>query len=98
VDALDELRANTTAPNVYYLIGSADVLPLMDASVDVVITRSVIDDKPEAARELVRVLSSGGRISMYGDPDCDLEELFSSAGFSDVRTDAADLYLSAVKP
>ena len=44
------------------------MLPLVDASVDVVLTRSVliyVDDKAEAAREFFRVLSSGGRVSIF---------------------------------
>lgn len=68
VDALEELRANTTAPNVSYLVGQADVLPLTDESVDAVLTRSVliyVDDKPEAAREFHRVLRGGGRASLF---------------------------------
>ena len=68
VDALEELRANSTAPNITYLVGSADVLPLPDASVDAVMTRSVliyVDDKAEAAREFARVLRPGGRISLF---------------------------------
>jgi ubiquinone/menaquinone biosynthesis C-methylase UbiE len=94
VDALEHLRAKTAAPNVTYLIGCADILPLMDESVDAVITR-----KTEAARELLRVLRSGGRISMYGDlGDGDLEELFTSVGFTDVRTSSAARRLTAVKP
>jgi ubiquinone/menaquinone biosynthesis C-methylase UbiE len=95
VDALEELRANTTAPNVSYLVGCAGVLPLMDESVDVVVTR-----KTEAASESFRVLRSGGRISMYGDPDDllpNFEQVFTSAGFNDVRTHPAAPYLTAVK-
>jgi SAM-dependent methyltransferase len=68
VDALEELRATATAPNISYLVGRADVLPLPDASVDAVVTRSVliyVDDKAEAAREFARVLRSGGRISLF---------------------------------
>jgi arsenite methyltransferase len=68
VDALEELRANSTAPNISYLLGSADVLPLPDASVDAVMTRSVliyVDDKAEAAREFARVLRPGGRVSLF---------------------------------
>jgi ubiquinone/menaquinone biosynthesis C-methylase UbiE len=68
VDALDELRANTSAPNISYLVGQADVLPLRDASVDAVLTRSVliyVMDKAEAAREFERVLRSGGRVSLF---------------------------------
>jgi ubiquinone/menaquinone biosynthesis C-methylase UbiE len=68
VDGLEELRANTTAPNVSYLIARADVLPLPDGSVDAVVTRSVliyVDDKGEAAREFHRVLRPGGRVSLF---------------------------------
>jgi ubiquinone/menaquinone biosynthesis C-methylase UbiE len=104
VDALEELRATTAAPNVYYLIGRADVLPLMDESVDAVLARSVLigtHDKMEAAREVFRVLGSGGRISMSVDPDEGyLERVFTSAGFGEVRTDPAwsAVHLTAVKP
>jgi ubiquinone/menaquinone biosynthesis C-methylase UbiE len=68
VDALEELRANTKAPNLSYLVGSADVLPLPDASVDAVVTRSVliyVEDKGEAAREFYRVLRARGRVSLF---------------------------------
>jgi arsenite methyltransferase len=68
VDALDELRASTTAPNVSYFVGQADVLPLRDASVDAVVTRSVliyVEDKGEAAKEFARVLRRGGHISLF---------------------------------
>ena len=68
VDALEELRANTTAPNVSYFVGRADVLPLTDESVDAIVTRSVViyvDDKAEVAREFHRVLRRGGRASLF---------------------------------
>jgi arsenite methyltransferase len=68
VDALEELRANTKAPNLSYLVGRADVLPLPDACVDAVVTRSVliyVEDKAEAAREFHRVLRAGGRASLF---------------------------------
>jgi arsenite methyltransferase len=68
VDALEELRRNTAAPNISYLVGSADVLPLPDASVDALVTRSVViyvNDKAEVAREFHRVLRSGGRASLF---------------------------------
>jgi arsenite methyltransferase len=68
VDALEELRAHATAPNISYLVGQADVLPLRDASVDAVVTRSVliyVADKAEAAREFARVLGSDGRVSLF---------------------------------
>jgi arsenite methyltransferase len=68
VDALEELRANTAASNISYLVGQAEVLPLRDNSVDAVVTRSVliyVDDKAEAAREFARVLRPGGRVSLF---------------------------------
>jgi arsenite methyltransferase len=68
VDVLEELRAHCAAPNVSYLVGSADVIPLPDATVDVVMTRSVliyVSDKAEVAREFERVLRSGGRVSLF---------------------------------
>ena len=68
VDALEELRSSASAANVSYLIGSAEVLPLPDESVDVVVTRSVliyVEDKTEAAREFRRVLRPAGRVSLF---------------------------------
>jgi arsenite methyltransferase len=68
VDALEQLRALTAAPNISYLVGQADVLPLRDESVDVVTTRSVliyVQDKAEAVREFARVLRSAGRASLF---------------------------------
>ncbi len=102
VDALEQLRANTSAPNVSYLIGRADVLPLMDASVDALVASSAlieVEDRAEAASEFLRVLRSGGRVSML-EPEQgpSWEQLFTGAGFSDVRSDPAALYLTAVKP
>ena len=40
VDALEELRAASTAPNVSYLVGEPTVLPLPDEWVDAVLTES----------------------------------------------------------
>jgi ubiquinone/menaquinone biosynthesis C-methylase UbiE len=68
VDALEELRRVCAAPNVFYLLGRADVLPLPDESVDAVVTRSVliyVDDKAEAVGEFFRVLRKGGRVSIF---------------------------------
>ena len=55
VDVLEELRARTSAPNVSYLLGCAEILPLPDASVD-----QVVGTPPgeEAQAELERVLRS----------------------------------------
>jgi hypothetical protein len=53
VDVLERLRARTTAPNVFYLVGCPEVLPLPDASVDEIVGSP---PSPEAERELARVL------------------------------------------
>jgi arsenite methyltransferase len=68
VDCLDELRATCDDPRVSYLVGGAEVLPLPDASVDVVLTRSVliyVREKAEAAREFFRVSRPGARLSIF---------------------------------
>jgi arsenite methyltransferase len=68
VDCLEQLRRFAPAPNMFFLIGSADVLPLPDGAADVVVTRSVliyVADKAEAAREFFRVLRPGGRVSIF---------------------------------
>ena len=67
-DALEELRRVATSPNISYFIGNAEVLPVPDGSVDVVLTRSVliyVDEKAEAVREFFRVLRAGGRVSIF---------------------------------
>ncbi len=53
VDVLDALRARTRAPNVFYLLGWPEVLPLPDASVD-----EVVGPPPsaDAQQEFARVL------------------------------------------
>ena len=53
VDALEALRAQTRAPNVFYFVGCAEVLPLPDASVDEVVGAPPTDT---ARAELERVL------------------------------------------
>jgi hypothetical protein len=53
VDVLERLRAETRAPNVFYLVGCAEVLPLPDASVDEIVGSPT---SAEAERELARVL------------------------------------------
>ena len=88
VDALEELRRTATAPNISYLVGSADVLPLPDASVDVVMTRSVliyVDDKAEAAREFFRVLRDGGRVSIFEPINRHNARLSDAFDFGDLR-------------
>jgi ubiquinone/menaquinone biosynthesis C-methylase UbiE len=108
VDALEELRLVSTAANVSYLLGSAEVLPLPDESVDVVIARfepSNMLDSATTARELYRVLRHGGRASIFEvgshfDPD-EVERLFLEAGFSRVNLElrpGREPYLDATKP
>jgi SAM-dependent methyltransferase len=68
VDCLEELRASCVDPRVSYLVGSAEILPLPDLSVDAVLTRSVliyVREKAEAAREFFRVSRPGGRLSIF---------------------------------
>jgi arsenite methyltransferase len=51
-----------------FVPGSADDLPLVDASVDVLTTRSTLiylDDKGRTLREFFRMLRHGGRLSMF---------------------------------
>lgn len=71
VDALEELLRGAHEAHlagVMYLIGDAHVIPLPDASVDAVVTRSVLMYVPDihlAVSELYRVLRPGGRISLF---------------------------------
>jgi arsenite methyltransferase len=71
VDALYELLAaahEAGTAGIALQLGEAELLPLPDASVDVVLTRSVliyVRDKAEAAREFFRVLRPGGRVSLF---------------------------------
>jgi arsenite methyltransferase len=88
VDALEELRGICSAPNVFYLIGSADVLPLTDDGVDAVLTRSVliyVQDKAEAAREFFRVLRGGGRISIFEPINSRNTRLSEAVDFGELR-------------
>jgi ubiquinone/menaquinone biosynthesis C-methylase UbiE len=68
VDHLEELRRVATAPNIFFLLGSADVLPLPDESADAVCARfgtAEVRDEAEALREFSRVLRRGGRVSIF---------------------------------
>jgi len=93
VDALEELRRICAAPNIFYLVGSAEVLPMTNESVDVVLTRSVliyVQDKAEAACEFFRVLRSGGRISIFEPINSRNTRLSQSVDFSDLGEQLAD--------
>lgn len=109
VDTLERLRRDTPEPNVSYLIGSIEVLPLMDASVDEVLATVVF--RPDAAVECFRVLRPGGQIALAaGDEDRagdtlnvdarEVERLFTDAGFDAVSVAAArgGLAVAARKP
>jgi ubiquinone/menaquinone biosynthesis C-methylase UbiE len=93
VDELERLRRETRAPNVSYLIGTLDVLPLTDSSADEVLATAVV--RPGAAAECFRVLRPGGRVALAAvnedvagetlnlDPH-ELERLFLDEGFTSV--------------
>lgn len=88
VDCLDELRAMCRDPRVWYQLGSAEVVPLPDTSVDVVLTRSVliyVREKREAAREFFRVLRSGGRVSLFEPINSRNTQLWEVVDFGDLR-------------
>jgi ubiquinone/menaquinone biosynthesis C-methylase UbiE len=93
VEELERLRRETAAPNVSYLIGTLDVLPLTDSSVDEVLATSVL--RADVPGECLRVLRPGGRIALAAvdedqagdalnlDPR-ELERLFIDTGFESV--------------
>jgi ubiquinone/menaquinone biosynthesis C-methylase UbiE len=109
VDALERLRETTAASNIFYLVGSMDVLPLTDASVDEVLVADV--PSGEAAAEFFRVLRSGGGVAVATDDEDqagaalnldahEVEQIFSDAGFEAVTVAAAAgrLAVAAHKP
>jgi ubiquinone/menaquinone biosynthesis C-methylase UbiE len=109
VDALEHLRRTTMASNVFYLVGSMDVLPLTDEAADEILASSV--PNTDAAAEFFRVLRSGGEVGLAvadEDPagaalnlDADeVERLFTDAGFAAVTVVAAPgrLAIAARKP
>ena len=73
-DMLDRARKNTASyrertglDNVEFRLGEIEHLPVADSSVDVVISNCVINlspDKPQAWREIARVLRPGGRVAV----------------------------------
>ncbi len=96
-DVLDVCREIAAAdPRCEFVRASADDLPLDDASIDVLTTRSTLiylEEKAETLREFFRVLRRGGRLSMFepinsfGWPESD--GVFSGYDVREVR-DLAD--------
>jgi len=109
VDALERLRKATTVSNVFYLVGSMDVLPLTDAAADEILASSV--PTPDSAAEFFRVLRPGGEVAIAADDQDptgaalnldahEVERLFTEAGFAAVTVSAAQgrLVVAARKP
>jgi ubiquinone/menaquinone biosynthesis C-methylase UbiE len=93
VDELEELLGEAHAvgaSGVAYLVGEAPVLPLPDSAVGAVVGRVVTDEGAlaEAATEIARVLSPGGRASL-AEPDAasaaELARGLTAAGFEQVE-------------
>ena len=102
------LRKATTASNVFYLVGSMDVLPLTDAAADEILASAV--PTTDAVAEFFRVLRPGGEVAVAADEDPmgaalnldadEVERLFTAAGFAAVTVAAAPgrLAVAARKP
>ena len=75
--------------NVMFLLGEIESLPIMDASVDLVISNGVLNlcpDKPRVLGEIFRVLKSGGRLQMADillEPHVTPEEVAVKGSWSD---------------
>lgn len=68
VEPLDEMRAELEAvlPGVHAVVGSAEAMPLADASADVVTSAQAFHwfDHDNALPEIARVLRPGGRVAL----------------------------------
>jgi ubiquinone/menaquinone biosynthesis C-methylase UbiE len=109
VDDLERVLRSAPGPNVFYLVGVANVLPLTDGSVDAVLSR--LAPTESAPAEFFRVLRAGGRVwvsredqdpkgpALNLDPG-EIERLFSDSGFAGVTVTSADgrLSVAAHKP
>jgi ubiquinone/menaquinone biosynthesis C-methylase UbiE len=101
VDRLEDLREASAAPDVSYLVGEAEVLPLPDGTVDLV--RIAAPPTSGAADEYLRVLRAGGRVFLEGPPVPALnvsERVLNQAGFVEVAVvqDDGGPSLSARRP
>jgi ubiquinone/menaquinone biosynthesis C-methylase UbiE len=101
VDTLERLLETSTAPDVSYLVGEAQVLPLPDESVDLV--RAAAGPTLEAAEEFFRILRVGGQVVLRGPARSALnvgERVLREAGFVDiaVHSDDGSASLTARKP
>jgi ubiquinone/menaquinone biosynthesis C-methylase UbiE len=101
VDRLESLRHASKEPDVTYLVGESEVLPLTDQSVDLVWSA----ETPEAgtASEFFRVLRRGGQVSLRGTAGSALnlgERMLSEAGFVEITAVSTDdgAALAARKP
>jgi arsenite methyltransferase len=79
-------RADDAAERLECVRGDAAALPLTDAAVDAVVTRSVLiylplEAKAAAAREFLRVLRPGGRCSLFEPVNRRNQPLHEVAGF-----------------
>jgi SAM-dependent methyltransferase len=86
VDCLEELERTVRAPTLDFLLGAAEVLPLPDESVDVVVARSVlmyVREREEAAREFFRVLRPGGRVSIFEPVNRRVQSLADAVDFGE---------------
>ena len=101
VDRLEGLRLASAEPDITYLVGEPEVLPLPDESVDGLWLAATPD--PAAAEELFRVLRPGGTVSFGGSGDSALnrgERMLTDAGFVEVAAVDTDggASLAARKP
>jgi ubiquinone/menaquinone biosynthesis C-methylase UbiE len=91
VDRLEGLRHASKEPDVRYLVGESEVLPLTDESVDFVWSA----EAPGAgtAAEFFRVLRPGGLVSLRGTGESALnlgERMLNEAGFVEITVVTTD--------
>ena len=101
VDTLERLRHASPEPDVTYLVGESEVLPLPDESVDAV--RTMSPPNASSSSEFFRVLRPGGQVSVGGSAGSALNVsagMLTEAGFVDVAvvSDDGGPSLDARKP